>query len=71
MAARPFLPTQVQHAHGIEVDTAGNIYVTYVNWNNGIQTNGTDQHCVLDRMPWPARPSFSAHPVPVLGGLGR
>jgi hypothetical protein len=38
---------EVQHSHGIEVDPSGNIYLTYVNWNNGIQTNGTDQHCLV------------------------
>ena len=25
----------------------GRIYLNYVNWNNGIQTNGTDQHCLV------------------------
>jgi len=38
---------QIQHAHGLEVDPSGNIYVTYVNWDNGIVSNGTDQHCLV------------------------
>jgi len=38
---------EVQHVHGLEVDKQGNIYATYVNWNNGIATNGTDQHCLV------------------------
>lgn len=38
---------EVQHVHGLEVDKDGFIYATYVNWNNGIQTNGTDQHCLV------------------------
>lgn len=37
----------MQHAHGLEVDHVGNIYLTYVNWNNGINTNGTDTHCLV------------------------
>ena len=47
------LPTgaEVQHAHGLEVDPSGNIYLTYVNWNNGIQTNGTDEHCLVRWSP--------------------
>ena len=38
---------EVQHAHGLEVDKDGNIYLNYVNWNNGIQTNGTDENCLV------------------------
>ena len=43
----PYLNCQIQHAHGLEVDADGRIYLTYVNWNNGIQTNGTDTHCLV------------------------
>eukprot|EP00937_MAST-01D_sp_MAST-1D-sp2_P000485 g485.t1 len=43
--------TEVQHAHGLERDADGNIYLNYVNWNNGIQTNGTDQHCLVRWAP--------------------
>mmetsp|Transcript_65382 Transcript_65382/g.108637 ORF Transcript_65382/g.108637 Transcript_65382/m.108637 type:complete len:376 (-) Transcript_65382:27-1154(-) len=42
---------EVQHAHGLAVDPSGNIYLTYVNWNNGIQTNGTDEHCLVRWAP--------------------
>ena len=38
---------ELQHCHGLETDAAGNIYLNYVSWNNGIQTNGTDEHCLV------------------------
>tara|TARA_B110000208_G_scaffold184769_1_gene239006 strand:+ start:11 stop:1333 length:1323 start_codon:yes stop_codon:yes gene_type:complete len=38
---------EVQHCHGLEVAVDGSIYLNYVNWNNGIATNGTDEHCLV------------------------
>jgi hypothetical protein len=54
---------EVQHAHGLEVDKDGNIYLTYVNWNNGIQTNGTDENCLVRWLPDGTNGTFQ-----VLGG---
>jgi hypothetical protein len=38
---------EVQDAHGLETDAAGNIYLEYRNWNNGIDSNGTDRNCLI------------------------
>jgi hypothetical protein len=42
---------EVQDAHGLELDDEDNIYLTYANWNNGVQTNGTDQECLVRWAP--------------------
>ena len=42
---------EIQDAHGLEVDEQHNIYLTYANWNNGVQSNGTDEHCLIRWSP--------------------
>jgi hypothetical protein len=42
--------TEIQDAHGLEVDDHHNIYLTYANWHTHTSTkdgNGTDQNCLI------------------------
>jgi hypothetical protein len=42
--------TEIQDAHGLEVDDNHNIYLTYANWNSTTSSkpaNGTDQNCLI------------------------
>ena len=45
------LGAEVQDAHGLELDAAGNIYLEYRNWNDGIVSNGTDRNCLIRWAP--------------------